>query len=321
MKGIQIMRLRFGLILLFMLPGIISCTSSRESEPVKPGKVLVTVNGVPITSEEVERRKRALFGVVDISQADPTMVSRMTEEATDAEIMDLLLLQAARGVGIATDQSQIDVEVKRTREMMGDENFLKMLKDRGVKDEGFRDFVSDRLLIRTFREQLIENVTVEETVLEEYFEGHRDRFQNPDGVRLHIMVVDDEAMAASMYEKMVAGESFPTIADSYRESGGKVSRTRWMPYDVLPDGIRQLVLANTADEIIRHQDESGKVYLIKILEKREAAFMEFDEAGEMVRSVLLQNRRQRVLDNWYEKQIKTATIEYVKDHGLEKSNK
>jgi hypothetical protein len=264
------MRTYYYSALAVILAGLFfSCTSSREAEPVKPGKVLVIVNGESIKNEDVERRKRALFGVVDISQADPIMVARMMEQAVEAEIMDLLLLQAAREAGIA-----------------------------------------DRLLVRTFREQLFEDVTVDDTVLEEYFEGHRDRFQNPDGVRLHIMVVEDEKTADALYEKMVAGEVFETTADSYGESGGKVSKTRWMPYDVLPDGIRPLVLANAPGEIIRHREESGKVYLIKILEKRDAALMEFDEAREMVKSALLQSKRQRVLDNWYEKQIKTATIEY-----------
>jgi parvulin-like peptidyl-prolyl isomerase len=305
------MRTYYYSALAVILAGLFfSCTSSREAEPVKPGKVLVIVNGESIKNEDVERRKRALFGVVDISQADPIMVARMMEQAVEAEIMDLLLLQAAREAGIAVDQSQVDIEVERTKEMMGDENFRKMLQDRRVKEDGFRNFISDRLLVRTFREQLFEDVTVDDTVLEEYFEGHRDRFQNPDGVRLHIMVVEDEKTADALYEKMVAGEVFETTADSYGESGGKVSKTRWMPYDVLPDGIRPLVLANAPGEIIRHREESGKVYLIKILEKRDAALMEFDEAREMVKSALLQSKRQRVLDNWYEKQIKTATIEY-----------
>ena len=85
-----------------LVTAFFSCTSSRDAEPVKRGKILVTVNGEPITSEDVERRKKALFGAVDVSQADPTVVRRMTEQAVDAEVMDLLLLQGAKTAGLAT---------------------------------------------------------------------------------------------------------------------------------------------------------------------------------------------------------------------------
>lgn len=315
-KGMSNMRLRLGLVLFSVVMGVLSCTSSREADPVKPGKVLVIVNGESITSEDVARRKQALFGAVDVSQADPTVVRRMTEQALDAEIMDLLLLQGAREAGLEADQAQVDIEIDRTKEMLGDEDFQKMLQDRGVEEGGFRDLLSERLLIRSFRDRLMEDVAVDDAVLEEYFEGHRDRFQNPAGVRLHIMVIEDRTAADEIYSKLVAGGSFVAAAGEFAKNGGKVSRTRWMPYDVLPDGIRPQVLANPSGEIVRHQEESGKTYLIRILEKREAAFMDFDEAGDMVRSALLQSKRQSVLDNWYDGQLKTAAIEYVRDHGV-----
>ena len=111
----------------------------------------------------------------------------------------------------------------------------------------------------------------------------------------------------------MAGENFDTLADLFREGGGTVSRTRWIPYGSMPKGVSDLVKVAAPGEVIRYSDQTGDEYVIKVLEKREEGSADFEEIKERVRNKLLQTKRQKALEDWYEVQLKTVKIEYMRD--------
>ena len=290
-----------------------SCTSPDQTPAGKPEKVLVRVNGEPITYQQVDRRLRSIHGDVALAEEDPSLVQRMTEQAIDAEIRDLLLLQAAKAEGISIEAERLDREVDRTRETMGEENFQRMLRDRGADERQYREFARERLMIGIYQGKLLADVEVEEDVLEEYYEGHSEGIQRPAAVRLFILESRDQALVDAVYARAEGGADFNALAEELRAAGGTASRTRWMPYDPIPEGIRLLVKEASPGDLVRFSDPTGDEYVIKVLEKRKEGSADFAEVRDEVRAKLLQARRQAALDDWYEVQLKTAEIEYVRE--------
>jgi parvulin-like peptidyl-prolyl isomerase len=301
---------RWLCISLVVLGLAVSCGLPEKAEPAKEDKVLVTVNGVPVTARDVERRIRSLHGDIDLESSSPDLRQRMAEEAVEAEIVDRLLLEAAEEEGITVEREQIDREIERTREVMEKKDFRAMLDERGAAEDDFRSFVRDQMIIRTFQDRLYAEIEVEEEVLEEYFDGHREKFREPERVRLHVVIAESPERAGEVMEGLEKGLSFEDMADEFAKEGVRVSRTRFMPVDALPEGLREEVLSAAAGEVVSNESETGEVTIAKVLERKDARQMEFAEAGELVRNTILQSRRMKALDNWYQGRIRTAIVEY-----------
>ena len=276
--------------------------------------ILVRVNGDEITSDDVSRRITALFGdMADDAEGD--LKIRMTEEAVDAEIMDVLILQAAVSDGLVIDQGTVDEEVARTVKLMGDEPFEEMLRDRNADLGEYGQFVKDRFLIEKFKESLYQGITVEESAVEQYFEGHRDQFATGDLVRLHILIFDDAGKADEMLAMAVGNEGFEKVSAMHIQAGGKNTTTRWMPISAAPAGLGDKIQVAEPGSVIGHAGDNGESFVMKVLEKRAARTAEIEDVRESVRETVLNNRRRKILDKWYEGQVKTAAIEHVKDDG------
>jgi hypothetical protein len=273
--------------------------------------VLVRVNGDEITSDDVSRRITALFGnMADDAEGD--LKIRITEESVDAEIKDVLFLQAAVNSGMVVDENVVDGEIAQAIEIMGDKPFEEMLRDRSSNLDEYRQFVKDRFLIEKFRGSLYQDVVVEESAVEEYFEGHTEKFANPELVRLHILIFDEAGKAEEMLESATGDEGFEKVTAKHIEIGGKSTTTRWMPVSAAPSGLSDKIQAAVPGSVLGHTGDTGENFVIKVLEKQAAGAAELEDVRELVRETVLNNRRQKILDKWYEGQVKTATIEHVR---------
>ena len=138
-------------------------------------KVVVRVNGDPITEEEVLRRIQSVRGEVTKEDVDPGTWQRLTEAAVDSEILDLLLYQASVKEGFSVSTQRVNADLARTREMLGDEPYEEMLQKRGVEEEGLHQYLERRILITRYREHLLSHINPGDDQLEAYFEGHPER--------------------------------------------------------------------------------------------------------------------------------------------------
>ncbi|MFO7661111.1 MAG: hypothetical protein R6X18_00820, partial [Chloroflexota bacterium] len=96
------------------------------------------------------------------------------------------------------------------------------------------------------------------------------------------------------------------------------SRTRPMPLDAIPDGMKEVVSASFVGEVVRY-DGVGTSYIIKVMEKVQGTERTFEEAREDVRVHLYDLRKQKNLDDWYRKQLGKSRVEY--SHGPENKGK
>ena len=169
-----------GTLLLTSL--IIGSTASCREPPEEkiPPRVLVRVNGDPVTEGAVLRRIQSMRGEVTKENLDPGTWQRLTEAAVESEILDLLLLQAAEKDGYTVSSEAVDQDLARTRKMLGEEAYQAMLEKRGVSEEQFRRYLAERLLISRYKETLFKKVELSEQDLKAYYQGHPQRFALPE---------------------------------------------------------------------------------------------------------------------------------------------
>jgi parvulin-like peptidyl-prolyl isomerase len=305
------------LLLTSLLAGVTASCQQSSEEKIAP-RVLVRVNGDPITEESVLRRIQSVHGEMRRENVDPGTWQRLTEAAVESEILDLLLLQAAEKEGYTVSAEAVDRDLARTRQLLGDEAYLAMLKNRGFDEEQFRRYLAERLLISQYRESLFEKVALSRVDLKEYYNGHPRRFALPERHRLHIMFFSGPDEARATHARVAEGERFATLAEAHVDAGGKASRTRPMPLEALPEGMKQAVADTPLGEVVQYDGPDGS-YLIKVIEKLDRDERSFEEAKADVRRYLRELHEQRLLSDWYESQLTAATIEHLREESSDGS--
>jgi len=272
------------------------------------GRVLARVNGEPITEVQVLRRLKAVDPQVEDHRGDPNRWARLLESATEAEIRDQLLLQAARAEGLEIPQEELSAALARSREMLGAERFAEMLARRSASEEDYAAFLRDRLLINRYRSKVTGGLKVDEATIRDYYRGHKASFQAPARVRLETVELTDAGFVEQIAERLRGGEALAAIADP---DVGIRTREGWVNERDLPPELRRQVEAAAAKDVLGPIDAGGKTRVIRIGEQQASRRLSYKESKGLIRERLLENRRQVALDDWYERAKRQAQIEYL----------
>jgi parvulin-like peptidyl-prolyl isomerase len=281
----------------------------------EPREVVARVNGEPVYASDVLKRMQAAHGgdLEEIRQ-DPNRWHMLEDVATETEIMDELLYQAAVAAGMEVSPVKAGELLEEVRRAAGEDAFAAMLAERGAEEEEFRQFLVKRELIKRYKEKMFAGVAIDEGALQEYYEGHTETFTESDQVRLEILTFGVSDTAEEMYKLWKSGESFESIARAYLDEGEQVGRrTRWMPVSAVPPELQQKVIEVEAGTILEPEEVTGKYYVVRVVEKREARAISFEEVQDDIAETILNLRKDKVLDEWYKAASRDAKIEYVQE--------
>ena len=303
---------------LLAITAILWACAPDPDNPKADGRVaeekvfLARVNGEPIYKSDVLRRMRAAYeGDIKELKSDPNRWQMLKDVATESEVMDQLLLQTAVAEGMMVSDEDAQGLLDRTKELAGSQAFAEMLKERGVDEEAFRDFLVKRELILRYKNKLFEIVTVNEDALEEYYEGHKETFVDPPQVRLEILTFGVLKTAEEIHKLWKGGDSFEAISAKYKNEGENVGRrTRWMPVDAIPAELQSKVTEADVGTIVEPEQISNKFYVVRIIDKMESRTRGFEEVKAEIYETILNLRKNKVLDEWYKNAMQGAKIEY-----------
>ena len=110
-RTIRILSITHMVILVAFLL-IMGNSSFADAEPVRghgsADDVIVTVDGDPVTRGDILRRIRSAKGDIDASKMDPDTWRGIVQTATNSEIIDKLLLKAARSENMEIDPEKLE---------------------------------------------------------------------------------------------------------------------------------------------------------------------------------------------------------------------
>lgn len=295
-----------------------ACSKNEEAATIpqeKTEKILVArLNGEPIFEDDLLRR----IGTIEkepalVKAKDPQRWNRLVEGALDGEILDRLVLQAAKKEGMIVSSDDLEKVYIKSKEMLGEEKFAEMLKDQQTSEEAYRAFLEERILIDQYKDKILADVDVPEEVIEEYYDGHGESFMSEEKVKLEVLVVDSTEMAAEAYEKFKEGQPFDDLADKFSNLKERdlTGRTQWIPYKSLPQEVQFIIQNSAVGDILAPVKFKDGYYVIKIIGRQEPTIIPYEKSKDMIAESLLRNREAKVLDDWYVQAREKATVEYI----------
>jgi foldase protein PrsA len=277
--------------------------------------VMVKVDGDPVTRGDILRRIRYAKGDIDPSKMEPGKWQGIFQTATKSEIIDKLFLKAARSGKMEIDPEKLEKFIHQSRERLGQDRFQEILGiQNAASEQEFKEAVKEKMLIEEYRARLVENITIENNEVKEFYEENKDTFSRPDRVHLELLVMDKAVDADALYKRIKKGKDFEKVVsrDDNNETSSIERLPRWTVYSSLPEGVQPKLKEGKTGDILGPFLINDKYYIMKILEKRQAGNAGLDEVNDGIKKSLLQRNQLKIIDEWYENAKKEAKIEYIR---------
>ncbi len=84
-----------------------------------------------------------------------------------------------------------------------------------------------------------------------------------------------------------------------------------MPISAVPDELQSKVTEADTGVILEPVQVLNSFYVVKIVEKREARILDFEEVKAKIRKEIRGLRKNKALDEWYKAASQKAKIEYI----------
>lgn len=261
-------------------------STSGSAAPGKDAKVLVTVNGSNVTSEDFDREVKALPEYIRAMADTP----QGKKEMIDTLVMRELILQQAAKDGI--DKSK-DVEEKMAE-------------------------LKKRIIVDTYLKKKVEtDAKISDEELKGFYEKNLDKFKAGEQVRASHILVKTEQEAKDVQAQLKGGAKFEELAktksvDSSAAKGGDLG---WFGKGNMVPVFEKTAFALKDGETSGIVKSEFGYHIIKLTGKRPAGTRPFDEAKEQIKSALLPQKQQQVFMQLKENLRKGAKIE-IKDQTL-----
>lgn len=140
---------------------------------LEQGEVLVTVNGVTITEEEVQE---------ELSKLPSYYLSSIDEETLRTTILDQLiarrLIEEQEGLlGVIVSEQEIKEAITALMEKgeLTEEEFMERLKEQNVTEESLKEIIRQQLAInKVIQQEVLANINVTEQEINNYFDQSKD---------------------------------------------------------------------------------------------------------------------------------------------------
>jgi peptidyl-prolyl cis-trans isomerase C len=267
----------FLLSLFFIFPG---CKATSKNEQ-KSQTVLATVNGTPITADDVLLRLGGHENLYDTPLKDKVL---------DDIINDELLYQ--KGVNLGLDK---------------DEKYQSKIRLMELKIESYKRAEIARMVRQS---QINAHTAVSAEEIKDYYDKHADEI----GTDLHIAFIQffDESQAKDALAKVRAGIPFAKIA------AGKVANTPkgdrpwdkgFLHWNQIPmlfvDSVYGLKKGEVSDVLIAAPDET---YLVEVLDKKKNSNASFDSMRGIIENRLYVMKTKQTFVQYLQQLKKEATI-------------
>lgn len=275
---------------------------------------VASVNGAGITRKDLnDEIDRLLPQVSYHGNVSAERRAELQEQALDGLIERELQHQDARARGLKADEKKIQKRLEQVKESFASSReFKAALEQAGI---------TEQQLVARFRKEELVNVAVEKSVVEpskiddaglkDHYDRNRDKYKQPESVRIRIISTRDEKKAAALLVKLKNGEDFGAVAaanseDKYRVKGGDIGIIhRGSVYPELEKAAFGLKPGGMS-EVIRAE---GQYYILRVDEKSAEHQVTFEDIKNKLRIELERKRSTDLREQWISSLKAKAKIE------------
>lgn len=278
-----------GLILVV----IIALAAIVGSSFLNKGETVASVNGNKITSDELYE---ILAGQYGSSVVDTLITNKVIELEAEKQ-----------GVKISADE--INEELDAFIESYGGEDsFNAALETSGISLENFKYDIEIFLMTKAL---MAEGIEVTDEEIQTYFDENKDSFAQTEQVEASHILVEDEATAKEVLEKINAGEDFAELAKEYStdtsnaENGGELG---FFGTGEMVEPFEKAAFALEVGAVSDVVETEFGFHIIKVTDKKEAKEAVFEDHKEEIKEILIEEKMNANYPTWIEELKESYTI-------------
>ncbi len=271
---------------------------------------VATVNGKKIDKATLDLHVKEK--IQEHKMRDVTIEKEKLREAVLQELIgEKLMMDEAAIQGIKVSDEELNKEIDAVKQRVGDEQFTKALKEKGLTPDAFKKRTREKMLLARFIESLVKEDAVGEDEISAFYKDSQKPFMKPSRVFMKMMEFASEAEATAVAEDMKKNKiDFDDMAKRLAdENKAGVTDYGWVTPDFFSPSMAS-ALKNL--KVNRHGGPykgQKSYFLIKVKEKEDEAIAKFDEVKDEIRNTLLSQKRQAAIVHWIEQKKKISKIE------------
>lgn len=292
-------------------------------------EVVAEVGGEPIKKDEYVRALKEFHKTIE-EAGNPISQERFDEirgMILDNFINSIVLERQAKKEGVTVDEAEVDKNIEMIKKNFPDETaFENTMKEKGVTEEDIRQDIRKNLTIQALlRKNVVGKVELSPEKVREYYDLNKLQFERGESVHAsHILVRFNSAAgeeekenarkkAAEILRRVKGGEDFATVAQNESDDPGSASRGGDLGFfergRMVPE-FEKAAFETEPGKISELVESRFGFHIIKVLEKREAGVVPFEEARKGV--------EQKLKRELTEKEIRAYVDKLREEMGVKK---
>lgn len=292
------------------------------SASMLPESTVAVVNGVAISEDELQREVSKLLPSTYIhTTIDEKKRKSLEEKALESLIESTLLYKYAVLKGIAAGSDEVEEIFKNFQNRYGTKDrFEAALKKSNFTKKSFKSTIKkEQTLKRLYKEEIEVSFSYEE--LKEYYEANKEKYLEPERIRLRLIYVKNDPGDPNGKQKAVKkvqeaeamlkkGESFEYVAQEYssdktRVMGGDMG---YLHRGMLEPTLEEIAFGMNDGEVSGIIERDVGFYIIKVEQKSQRNQLSFENVKSKLKKELKSKEEDKRKKELLERLFSTATI-------------
>jgi foldase protein PrsA len=238
------------------------------------------------------------------------MVEQYGATTVEQLIADKIVAAEAKKEKINITDEELNKEVDKLKESYGGEEvFNQVLASNNTTVDVLKEDLKNYLTMRKLIEPQIE---ISDEELKTYFDENKDSLGEAEQVKASHILVEDEATANEIKQKLADGADFAELAKEYSTdegSKGNGGELGFFPKGTMVTEFEDVAFSLPINEISDPVKSDYGYHIIKVEEKKEAKEANFDDSKATIKETLIDQKMESEYSKWLEEKKKDYDIE------------
>lgn len=285
------------LVLAVLITAVVAgaaCFGIGRMTAVRADQVVARVNGEEITKDQLYDNLKGQYGKDALDQL-------ISEKIIESELKK-------NNITVSDEDTQKELQ-GMIAQYGGQEQFNALLANYGYSIEDFTENIATNLKLKKLLES---RITITEADMRAYFEQNKENFSVEEQVKASHILVDSEAKAKEVKEKLAAGGDFAELAKEYSIDTGSApngGQLGLFPRNTMVKEFEDMAFSLAPGTISEPVKTKYGYHIIKVEEKITAKPAVYEENAEKIKSTLIEEKLPDVYNTWMEEKYSEYKIE------------
>jgi parvulin-like peptidyl-prolyl isomerase len=212
------------------------------------------------------------------------------------------------------------------RRMIEFESLAKKGREAGLQNSHYvryqKKMWDDAYLAQQLRQEIVDTIRVSDEEVRNFYDLHKNNYMGPEMINLQEILVDDEALAHQIFQRIKSGEDIGKLAQKYNKREISLKTNGAMGYfsttalGEIGKAARKLKIGETGGPV---KTEKNQFSIFRVLDKKEAGPLPLEQVRDGVKRDALTDKRMQVIDQFlvrladkYQIKINQAVLDTLK---------